>query len=187
MIVNNIKYINDPKPGGKYGSIKTAQGITIMVPPDLLPGFRVGMSCEISTKQQTWGTGTPDERLVTIATSGPTGPVQAQGVQAGYQGANQGPANPRPNTGFQPRVVQGGGRPGEAQPDQARHIFITGVVGRAMGSGKFTASEIPVLTQAAGEAYDRLLDRTRPAAAVPATPPPDVPGFEPGDPGPGLQ
>jgi hypothetical protein len=187
MLFGPIKYLNPPREGGKYGSLKSTNGITIMVPPDLLQLFALGTTVEISTKQQTWGAGTQDERLVTIATSGPlqgnTGSVQNMGPSLGYQAANQGAANQRPNTGFQPRVVQGGGTPPQA--DQARHIFITGVVGRAMGSGKFTASEIPVLTQAAGEAYDRLLDRTRP---VPVAPPPaDVPGLEPGDPGPGLQ
>jgi hypothetical protein len=64
----NIKYVNFPKPGGKYGSIKLVDGQSIMVPPDLLGGFRAGMVCEVSTKQQTWGQGTEQERLVTIAT-----------------------------------------------------------------------------------------------------------------------
>jgi hypothetical protein len=186
MIIN-VKYVNPAKPGGKWATLKTVTGELIMCPPDLLQHFRPGEVIEANTKQQTWFAGTPQEELKTIISSVPqqghTGAVQNMGPSLGYQAANQALANQRPNTGFQPRVVQGGGTPPQA--DQARHIFITGVVGRAMGSGKFTASEIPVLTQAAGEAYDRLLDRTRPAAVAP--PPADVPGFEPGDPGPGLQ
>jgi hypothetical protein len=192
MIVN-IKYVNFPKPGGKYGSLKTADGFTIMCPPDLLGLFRAGQVVEVPTKQQTWGQGTEDEKLVTIITGGPlqghTTPVQGQGGPVGYQRPAQDQAPYRPNTGFQPRVVQGGGRADPAI-DQSRHIFVTGVVGRAMGSGKFTASEIPVLTQAANEAYDRLERLLRGVPESRPAPPPapePFPFLEPGDPGPELQ
>ncbi len=37
-----------------------------------------------------------------------------------------------------------------------RMIFITGIVGRAMGSGKFDTQDINLLTQAAAEAYETL-------------------------------
>jgi len=201
----NVKYVNFPKPGGKYGSIKLADGQMIMVPPDLLGQFRAGMVCEISTKQQTWGTGTPEARLVTIATTGPMQPqnqaAQSYGGQVGYQG-QPGP-NPsyRPNTGFQPRVVQGtgqGGPVGGPRPaDQDRFIFVTGVVGRAMGSGKFTASEIMVLTVEANAAFERLKNPPRPAPApLPQTPyeplqradtGPVGPPEELGDPGPEIR
>ena len=181
MLVN-IKFVNFPRPGGKYGNLKTVEGGTIMVPPDLLGLFRSGMSCEIGTKEQTWGQGTQDERLVTVATTGPLG-GQNQPVQGAYgqarPGASSGSAPPyRRNTGFQPRVVQGGGGQLGKSPDQERMIFITGVVGRAMGSGKFTASEVPVLVQAAAEAFDRL---TSPSSASTTSGPPDM---EQGDPGP---
>jgi hypothetical protein len=170
----NIRYVNFPKPGGKYGSLTTTDNQRIWVPPDLLGMFRAGMTAEIGTKQQTWGQGN-DARTVTIATSGPL-----QGQTAGYQGnqyaQGQNPqprpyAAGRPNTGFQPRVVQGGGRPDH----DAKMIFVTGVVGRAMGSGKFTASEIAVLAQAAAQAFDVV---TRP-------PPPPQPEPQP-EPQPGL-
>jgi hypothetical protein len=187
----SIKYVNFPRPGGKYGNIKAVDGSTVMIPPDLLGLFRAGQTVEIGTKTQTWGQGTAEERVVTVATTGPldarTGPVQAQGVQPGYGGPVQGQPSQRPNTSLlRPRVIQGG-PVGVSQTDQARHIFVTGCVGRALGSGKFAASEIRVLTQAANEAYDLI--------GKPATPPPVlredqpgwIPGDEPGDPGPEPQ
>jgi hypothetical protein len=186
-----IRYVNFPKPGGKYGSLKLMDGTMIMVPPDLLGQFRAGVACEITTKQQTWG-----DSPVTIATSGPlqgpTGPVQGQQGYGGYQGPVSRETSQRPNMGFQPRVIQGGGNPNAKSPDEARMIFVTGVVGRAMGSGKFAASEIPVLAQAAAEAFDRLVSGPGKAPATeedrrfgqPHYGHQEAPPTEPGDPGP---
>jgi len=162
-----IKYVNFPKPGGKYGRLVDANGQTIWCPPDLLGMFRAGMTVDIGTKQQTWGQG-ETAREVTIATSGPQGVLP--GVQQGHA-YGSGPqartayAPPvRSNTGFQPRVVQGGG----GAPDKdAKMIFVTGVVGRAMGSGKFTASEIGVLAQEAARSYELLHKPVAPPALAP--------------------
>lgn len=41
-------------------------------------------------------------------------------------------------------------------PDKERDMFITGVVGRAMGSGSFTAMDIGILVLAADEAWTKL-------------------------------
>ena len=43
-------------------------------------------------------------------------------------------------------------RPPNGNPD-AEAIFVTGIVGRSMGSGKFDATDIKLLTLAAAEAY----------------------------------
>lgn len=155
----SISQVTFPQPGRKFGKLNLTDGQTLWVPPELLGQFRGGMTCEVGTKQQTWGQGA-DARHVTIVT---TGPMQAgMGAQQGnsYQqpygqaGAQQAPQ--RPNTGFQPRVYEGGGRSyGQAKTEgEAKMIFVTGVVGRAMGSGKFTASEIAVLAQEAARTYD---------------------------------
>jgi hypothetical protein len=206
----DIQFVNFPKPGGsgKYGNLKLRDGRTIMCPADLLHHFRAGMQCEIGFKQQTWGQGTDRAQLVTIATSGPQqqgmqggqqGGYQGHGQQAGYQQGQARSAYQRPSQGF--RVIQGGsGGPvgaGRSEPDP-RMIFVTGVVGRAMGSGKFAASEIGVLTQEAAASYDRL-QNPRPAPAPgaldynanqasPANQPVDEPPpeYEQGDPGPGA-
>jgi hypothetical protein len=42
-------------------------------------------------------------------------------------------------------------------PDKDRDMFVTGVVGRAMGSGQFGVNEISLLTLAAEEAWGNLL------------------------------
>jgi len=160
----SIQHVTFPQPGRKYGKLQLTDGQTIWVPPDLLNMFRGGMTVEIATKQQTWGQGA-DARTVTIAT---TGPMQGQG--GGQQGGSYGQSpqtqggsygGQRPNTGFQPRLIQGGG---QRDPGEARMIFVTGVVGRAMGSGKFTASEIAILAQAASQAYE-LVTRPSPPPA----------------------
>jgi hypothetical protein len=187
----NIRFVNFPKPGGKFGNLVLDNGQQIWVPPALLNSFRAGMSCEIGTKEQTWGADGPNPKQVIVATTGPQG-----GAQQGYGGqrtynANQdyGRANTyqRPNTGFQPRVYQGAGGavPPTGNPnvgqDQGKHIFVTGVVGRAMGSGKFTASEIAVLTQAAAQAYEIMNKPPVDQRQMPQEPPPPPDG----DPGPG--
>lgn len=42
--------------------------------------------------------------------------------------------------------------------DGFRQMFITGIVGRAMGSGKFDAADIEGLTIAAAQAFDNLVN-----------------------------
>jgi len=165
-----LQYVNDPKsPTAKYGNVKSTAGETIMVPIAMLPLFRgrEGQAVDIPTKIATWGQGT-EAKQVTIATAGP-GPSNV--LQGGWQGTQRAavPQQPTP----QQQAPAPAYRPPAADKD-ARQIYITGVVGRAMGSGKFTASEIMVLTQAAGEAYDRFLDpnKPKPAQAAPAAEPP---------------
>ena len=193
MIIT-VRYVNFPRPGssGKYGTLKLTDGSTLMCPVDLLEYFRANQQYDVPTKDQTWSNGP-----VTIVAGPPGGQNQAAGGyygNGGYPRAVSRETATRPNTGFQPRVVQGGlGQPAKSH-DQERMIFITGVVGRAMGSGKFAPSEIPVLLQAAAESFDRLV---HPMQRTPAnqqyTPPPDRPSSphygeppadDPNDPGP---
>lgn len=47
-----------------------------------------------------------------------------------------------------------GARQSEPAPDKDRLIWLTGIVGRAMGSGKFEANEITALTAAALSAWE---------------------------------
>ena len=172
-----VQYVNDPRnPTGKYGSIKSTAGETIWVPVTMLPLFRgrEGQAVDIPTKPATWGQGA-DAKQVTVATGGP-GASKSSG---GWQGAQRAPAAQQPAP--QQQAPAPAYRPPATDKDTARQIYITGVVGRAMGSGKFTASEILVLTQAAAEAFDRHLDPTKakPAQAAPAADPPfndELPG-----------
>ena len=52
--------------------------------------------------------------------------------------------------------VNGHAAPRAANGNDSRMIFITGIVGRAMGSGQFGAAEIKLLTLAASEAWEAL-------------------------------
>ena len=157
----DIAYVNPPRnPEGKYGNIKTRNGQTLMVPVAMLDLFQPGMVCDVVTKEQTWGQGA-DARPVTIIHSGPGNSAAAQA--------------PPPRQAFQPRIVPSGPSLPAKSHDEARQIFITGVVGRAMGSGKFAASEIPILTQAAAMAFDKLFN-PKAANEEPPAPIPDYTG-----------
>lgn len=180
----SIKYVNPPgaQSSGKFGSIVDQNGMKIYVPVAMLGQFQVGTTVDVATKEQVWGT-TP----VLVVQGGPTGPVQGHGQQVGYQAASQAAASQRANTGFQPRVIAGGAGQATAHADdeKSRNIFVCGVVQQAMNSGKFTASEIAVLTSEANRAFD-LIGKPPAKPATYASNEP-VPGLEPGDPGPELQ
>ena len=155
---------------GKYGNIKSTAGETIWVPVPMLALYQgtEGRAVDVPTKQATWGQG-DDAKQVTIATGGP-----GASTGGGWQGAQRAPVAQQIGPGIPaPQQQAPAYRPPAADKD-GRAIYITGVVGRAMGSGKFTASEILVLTQAATEAYDRLLDpsKPKPVQTAPAAEPP---------------
>lgn len=42
-----VQYVNDPKPGKKWGSIKATDGIYYYGPPSVLQAFQVGDECTI--------------------------------------------------------------------------------------------------------------------------------------------
>jgi hypothetical protein len=175
----SIAQVTFPQPGRKFGKLQLNDGQTLWVPPELLGQFRGGMVAEVGTKQQTWGQGT-DARQVTIVTTGPMQggmlPQQATPYGQGYGQPTAQQAPQRPNTGFQPRVYEGGGR--QKTDGEAKMIFVTGVVGRAMGSGKFTASEIAVLAQEAARTYD-LVTAAKPPIPQQTDDPPPYPDGEP--------
>jgi hypothetical protein len=169
----SIAQVTFPQPGRKFGKLQLSDGQIIWVPPELLGKFQGGTTVEINTKPVTWGQGT-DARNVIVATTGPLqpgmGPPQQGNAYGQYGQAGTQPAAPRPNTGFQPRVYEGGGRP--RTDYDSKMIFVTGVVGRAMGSGKFTASEIAVLAQEAARTYDLVTTpspKPQPQAQEPPT------------------
>ena len=178
-----IAQVTFPQPGRKFGKLQLTDGQMLWVPPELLGQFRGGMVAEVGTKQQTWGQGA-DARQVTIVTTGPMqggGPVQGQSYGQGYGQPAVQQAPQRPNTGFQPTVYEGGGRSyGAGKTDgEAKMIFVTGVVGRAMGSGKFTASEIAVLAQEAARTYDLVTTPSPKPAPQLSNDPPPYPDGEP--------
>lgn len=110
------QFVNQPKEGKRFGSIKTEIGY-IGVKPSDLSQFVKGQKYEVEYKENG-----EYKDFVRI--------VSAPAASAGHNRPNANGAN----TG--------------------REIFITGVVGRAMGSGKFGLDEIGLVTAKASAAWD---------------------------------
>lgn len=115
-----VEFVNQPKEGKAFGSIKTKElGYVGMKPADLSK-FTKGQTYEIEYKVS--GDEGQWKNLVKVV-SKPNGAAPAGGTHS---------------------------------PDNSRMIFITGIVGRAMGSGKYGPESIRELTMSAAGAYDAL-------------------------------
>ncbi len=166
-VVITPKYVNSPKKeGGKYGNIKDADGRTIMVPVGSLGLFRAGTPVRIRTAQKTWGTSdvevfegidqqdAPQQSQPPVFNPRLEPPVVNPPQQASYA----------PPVQQHPPVSQPYIAPPQSNPhftDKDALIFITGVVGRSMGSGKFVCSDIEALTHEALNAWNILKTMVR--------------------------
>lgn len=129
------QYVNLPKQaGGKYGNIKLQDGTLFFVPVNMLGSFAANIPANINYEGQTWGK-PPDAKQVYVVTA-----INGQGI-TGQAGPVQGGDRPAPTPQNVPRT------------DESENIFVTGIVGRAMGSGNFTAEDIGPLTKAATQAW----------------------------------
>ena len=153
----NIEYVNQPKkPGGKYGNLNIGKDRDlIFVPVGELGWYQPGpMSVEV--EHQTWG-----DKNVQVAVRPANGP--AQQPPGDWQ-------RPQPQMPPAPQGHNG------APNDKDKMIFVTGIVGRAMGSGQFSAADISVLVEHALEgwaAYQRgRPQQLRQPAPAHAPPPP---------------
>ena len=115
------KYVNQPKPGGKMGSIKDSAGELWLLDPGLLASFSPGRATTVEWASFAYKDGGTGKKITGIV----------------HGASTNGSAAPQP-----------------AHGNQGREIFITGVVGRAMGSGKFGFDEIPNLTRVAAAAWE---------------------------------
>lgn len=128
-----IKYVNAPKrEGGKFGNIKMETGETFFVTAGNLNRFKVGMEIEPPSKAEKWG-----DNVVQV-------------IPAHYDpAANTNTASPpAPGPAAPPRP--------SGSVDKDAMIFVTGIVGRAMGSGKFDTQDIPLLSKAAVAAWNDI-------------------------------
>jgi hypothetical protein len=129
-----IKYVNAPKrEGGKFGNIKMETGETFFVTAGNLNRFKVGMEIEPPSKAEKWG-----DNVVQV-------------IPAHYDPAantNAAPASTPPAPGHNSRQ--------SGSVDKDAMIFVTGIVGRAMGSGKFDTQDIPLLSKAAVAAWNEI-------------------------------
>jgi len=163
----DIAYVNGPRnPDGKYGNLKTRDGLTLMCPVALLGMFQAGQVVDINTRSEVWKgrNGEPDKTM-TIVASGPGG------ARPTPQQAATGAAMAKAGAGSGAPVV-GAPRQDGPSPAEAKRMFVSNIVSHAMSSGKFTASEIRVLTQGALEAFDMLTVPALPKV-VPQPPPAD--------------
>ena len=137
-----IKYVNSPKkPDGKFGNIKMETGETFFVTVGNLNRFAVGMEIEPPSKSEKWG-----DNVVQIIPAHydprANSNTPQQQAQAAPPPLNPSYSTPAPSA---PRTNGALGKEGE--------MFVMGVVGRAMGSGKFDVTDIDLLTKAAVAAW----------------------------------
>ena len=121
------KYVNAPKPGKKMGSIKDQAGILWLCDPGLLTSFSPGRPATVEAETVKFNDGTVMQKIT--------------GIVHGAEPATNGAAH----------------HGNERQPNAGREIFITGIVGRAMGSGQFAIADITALTAAAAAAWDTVV------------------------------
>lgn len=113
-----VDFVNPPKEGKKFGSIKTKELAYVSVKPSDLGQFTKGSAYQIEYTETAEGY----KNFVRIVGK---------------------PNGAAPN--------------GARNADSARDIFVTGVVGRAMGSGKFGMDEIGLLTAKAVATWEAHL------------------------------
>ena len=130
------KYVNQPMPGKKLGSIKDQQDVKWFIDPGLLGSFRQGTAITIEWAPMKFQDGSEAKKITGVVHG--AAPAQSNGA-APISGNN--------NTG--------------------REIFITGVVGRAMGSGKFSITDMHLLAVEAMAVWEAIINGTRKPPARP--------------------
>jgi hypothetical protein len=172
-----VQYVNPPtNPSYKSGSVKDTQGVRYTVPVAHLPLFQPGQQYDITVEPGEYN-GRPFNKVTAVNGQ----PLGAAPQQPGLQPVGQYVPPPPPQPAGAPQAPMPAPTPQQAprpaQPpsqalhkaDQAREIFITGVVGRAMGSGNFDAGAIGALTTAAAQAWHEL-QQWQPQSCAPAVP-----------------
>jgi hypothetical protein len=129
MTTLNIQYVNEAKPDKKYGTIKTRDGESYALPAGMAGVFQPNTTVEVPTQDQKWG-----DKVVHVIMGRPAN-------------SNAAPAAAAPAPPIAPAASARMADPKDTL------IFVTGVVGRAMGSGSFGVTDIDLLTKAALAAY----------------------------------
>lgn len=129
QVSGRIQFVNPPKPGSRFGSLKI-NNMYVGVKPAELGQYRQGDQVTLEVAERASPNGKTWYDLV--HSSQPAAPVQ------------QPPSVPPPSQ-------QRGGSSNDMM------IFVTGVTGRAMQSGQFGLGDILALTDAARNAYERVI------------------------------
>lgn len=139
-----IKFVNQPEGRAISGSINI-DGRYVGVPARLLSQFSKGDIVTVEAKPREFkGKTYYDLDYVVHDNHDRQPPTPPPAVTRAVQGA---PATPK-NTGTDSRM-----------------IFITGIVGRAMGSGKFPGNDMMMLTEQAMKCYERATGITKAATS----------------------
>ena len=133
----NVQYVNQPKQPGWSGSVKTKDGQIFGVKEIDLKKFSPGQTYNIEFVERA-----------------KEGKVYRDFVRFTD---SQAPAKEHHGP-FPPPQPNGHAAASHNTLDKDKLIFVTGVVGRAMGSGKFDLSQIRQLTAAAVQAWAALTE-----------------------------
>lgn len=149
----DLKYVNYSA-GKKWGSVKTTTGDKYM--------FKAVMAAALMGKENT----TIDATIIP-----PDGWMEGAAGQISALAGVVPSATPNMPVQAPQGVPQAQVAPAPTQDHKAEEIFVTGIVGRAMGSGIFNLSDIAPLAKAAGIAWR---DRNHtPTATIPVDAPLD--------------
>lgn len=143
------RYVDQPKPGKKNWSVKDVAGVVFSVPPKFAPQFRIGEPVMVDYSVSHYNG--KDFNMVEGAT-GTLAPAPMQASPAYH------PPAPEYAQQSKPASVQhtnGHTAPGSGH-DKDRAMFVTGCVGRAMGSGQYPPTEIKLIALAADDAWNEL-------------------------------
>ena len=133
-----VQYVNAPRPGQFSGSIKDAQGNYWGIPGHATHLFQPGQTYEVMYWQKQTQSGKVFNNIASVN---------------GQELSDKAQQQPTPQPQPQPRPQPTPSQPQKEDPEKVRNMFIMGVVGRAMGSGKYDATDIKALTLAAAHAW----------------------------------
>lgn len=133
-------------PDKKNDKVIDTQGVSWYVPHNLANQLQVGTSATVGYEVNNFNGG--NLNMVKRVDLNGALPVQDRNADKPQLGS---PSYPAPS----PAPYQNGNGNGRGLT-QAKEIFITGIVGRAMGSGQFTSTDIKLLALAAADAWDAL-------------------------------
>lgn len=145
----SIKYVNAAKPDKKYGSLVDVSGAKYMCPASLVGQFKSGTTVEVPTQSAKWGTD-----VVEVIMGGP------QATAAPSTSAWSKPQPPAVSPPPSPPAAFSAPATGAMDRKDAL-IFVTGTVGRAMGSGQFKAGDLMALTNESLKAWFMLKDQLK--------------------------
>jgi len=132
-------FVDPPKPGKTNLSVKGDDGTRFSVPPKFGPSFVVGLPVTVDY----------EEKFYQGKTFNMVEGVMPVSMRAQFPAPVAKDLPVEMSHGPQTQV-----KPSTDHKDML--IFVTGVVGRAMGSGQFSTTDVKILTLAALEAYKEI-------------------------------